>query len=115
MWFIFPQIAGLGHSATTQHYAIKSLGEARQYLQHPVLGTRLKECTEAVLAISGRSISDIFGYPDDLKLKSCMTLFTVVAGPGSVFERVLDQYFQGDRDLRMLEEIEKLEGPEKCK
>src|SRR5712671_4098617 len=79
MWFIFPQIDGLGHSATTKHFAIKSIQEARQYLTHPVLGTRLVECAEAVLAVEGRSIAEIFGYPDDLKLKSSMTLFESVA------------------------------------
>src|SRR5688572_21738772 len=100
MWYIFPQIDGLGHSATTMHYAIKSLEEARQYLNQPVLGTRLVECAEAVLAIEGRSISKIMGYPDDLKLKSSMTLFESVGPPGSVFCRVLDKCFDGKRDLR---------------
>ncbi|MFN2285766.1 MAG: DUF1810 domain-containing protein, partial [Anaerolineae bacterium] len=78
MWFIFPQIDGLGFSATTKYYAIKSLTEARYYLEHPVLAARLLECAEAVLAVKGRSISEIFGYPDDLKLKSSMTLFACV-------------------------------------
>ena len=81
MWFIFPQINGLGHSATTKFYALKSLEEARRYLAHPVLGPRLEECAQAVLAVEGRSVSEIFGYPDDLKLKSSMTLFARVAGP----------------------------------
>src|SRR5512134_731959 len=89
MWYIFPQIDGLGHSPTTRHYAIKSLEEARRYLSHPVLGARLVECAESVLAVQGRSASDIFGYPDDMKLQSSMTLFARVAGPRSVFERVL--------------------------
>ncbi len=103
MWFIFPQIDGLGHSPTTRLYAIKSLDEARRYLSHPVLGERLKECAEAVLAVSGQSASDIFGHPDDWKLQSSMTLFALVAGPGSVFERVLEKYFQGKRDARTLQ------------
>jgi uncharacterized protein (DUF1810 family) len=103
MWFIFPQIDGLGHSPITRHYAIKSLEEARQYLGHPVLGARLKECAEAILAFQGRSASDIFGYPDDRKLQSSMTLFALVAGPRSVFERVLDKYFQGKRDAGTLQ------------
>ena len=91
MWFIFPQLAGLGASALSQHYAIQSLAEAEAYLQHPVLGRRLKECAEAVLAVEGRSALDIFGSPDDLKLRSCATLFAQVSPPGSVFERLLEQ------------------------
>jgi uncharacterized protein (DUF1810 family) len=108
MWFIFPQIDGLGHSPTAKHYAIKSLEEARQYLNHPVLGTRLLACAAAVLGIEGRSITDIFGYPDDLKLVSSMTLFACVAPPGSVFARVLDKYCQGERDVRTLHLLDKL-------
>lgn len=108
MWYIFPQIDGLGHSTTTKHYAIKSIEEARQYLNHSVLGTRLLECAEAVLAVEGRSVSEIFGYPDDLKLKSSMTLFETVADKRSVFVRVLDKYFHGERDVRTLHLLEKL-------
>ena len=108
IWYIFPQIDGLGHSTTTKHYAIKSTEEARQYLNHPVLGTRLLECAEAVLAVEGRSVSEIFGYPDDLKLKSSMTLFETVADKRSVFVRVLDKYFHGERDVRTLHLLEKL-------
>ncbi len=100
MWFIFPQIDGLGHSPTTRFYAVKSLEEARHYLRHPVLGARLTECTEAILALKGRSASDIFGYPDDMKLQSSMTLFALAAGPGSVFLRVLDRYYGGKQDTR---------------
>jgi uncharacterized protein (DUF1810 family) len=103
MWYIFPQIDGLGHSPTTRLYSIKSMEEARQYLRHPVLGVRLVESAEAVLAVQGLSASDIFGHPDDWKLQSSMTLFALVAGPGSVFERVLDKYFQGKRDARTLQ------------
>jgi uncharacterized protein (DUF1810 family) len=103
MWFIFPQIAGLGDSSTTKYYAIKSIDEARQYLSHRVLGPRLLTCAETVLAIRGRSVSDLFGYPDNLKLRSSMTLFACVAGPASVFDRVLDQHFGGERDTRTLE------------
>jgi uncharacterized protein (DUF1810 family) len=98
MWYIFPQIYGLGNSYNSRYYAIQSVEEARQFLQHPVLGKRLLECTEAVLAIEGRSASDIFGYPDDLKLKSSMTLFAFVSVQGSVFDRVLEKYFNGQRD-----------------
>ncbi len=107
MWYIFPQIDGLGHSPRARQYAIKSLEEARQYLSHPVLGTRLRECSDAVLAIRDRSASEVFGYPDDMKLQSCMTLFTLVTDPGSVFERVLDKYYQGKRDARTLQIIGK--------
>lgn len=103
MWFIFPQIDGLGHSPTTRLYSIKSLDEARQYLSHPVLGARLVESTEAVLAVSGLSASDIFGHPDDWKLQSSMTLFALVSERGSVFERVLEKYYQGKRDARTLQ------------
>lgn len=103
MWFIFPQIDGLGFSSTAKHYAVKSIEEARQYLAHPVLGPRLLECADAVLAVEGRSAFEIFGSPDDLKLKSCMTLFEAVAGQDSVFSRVLDKYYQGQRDTRTQE------------
>jgi uncharacterized protein (DUF1810 family) len=107
MWYIFPQIEGLGHSPTTRHYSIKSLEEARQYLAHPLLGRRLAECCEAVLAVQGRSAEDIFGHPDDWKLQSSMTLFELVSGPESVFGRVLDKYYQGKRDARTLQIVGK--------
>ena len=102
MWFVFPQIAGLGHTSTARHYAIKSLAEARAYLDHPVLGKRLRECAEVLLAVEGRSASAIFGYPDDLKLCSSMTLFARAAEPGSVFGRVLEKYYGGEEDARTL-------------
>jgi uncharacterized protein (DUF1810 family) len=108
MWFIFPQIQGLGYSATSRHYAIKSLAEAREYLRHPVLGPRLLACAEAVLAVEGRSASAIFSYPDDLKLHSSMTLFAAAAGPDSAFARVLDKYFAGSQDEGTLRELEHL-------
>ncbi|MDY6803457.1 MAG: DUF1810 domain-containing protein [Cyanobacteriota bacterium] len=110
MWYIFPQIDGLAKSTTSKRYAIKSREEAKEYLKHPVLGARLTECAEAVVAVEGRSISQIFGYPDDLKLKSSMTLFASLVETPSVFERILDKYFQGERDaktLHLLEELEK--------
>lgn len=100
MWFIFPQIDGLGFSSTAKHYAIKSAEEARQYLSHPVLGPRLLECAEAVLRVEGRSAFEIFGSPDDLKLKSCMALFESVAVKDSVFGQVRDKHYQGNRDTR---------------
>jgi uncharacterized protein (DUF1810 family) len=106
MWFIFPQIDGLGNSSTTKHYAIKSIEEAQKYLNHPLLGKRLKECAETVLAIEGRSISQIFGYPDDMKLKSCMTLFSSLADSDPVFVSILDKYFNGERDSRTLTILE---------
>ena len=102
MWFIFPQIDGLGSSPPARHYAIKSRDEARAYLQHPVLGPRLLECAEAVLAIEARSAREIFGTPDDLKLRSSATLFAAVSPKGSMFERVLDKYFDGQPDQKTL-------------
>jgi uncharacterized protein (DUF1810 family) len=102
MWFIFPQFAGLGSSATAEFYAIRSRAEADAYLQDPVLGARLEECVEALLAVDGRSASQIFGFPDDLKLRSSATLFASVAPPGSVFERLIDKYFGGERDARTI-------------
>jgi uncharacterized protein (DUF1810 family) len=106
MWYIFPQIAGLGHSSTSKHYAIKSIEEAQAYLNHPILGARLVECAEAVLAVQGRSVSQIFGYPDDMKLKSSMTLFAAVAeDPHSVFVRVLEKYFHGEQDGMTLHQL----------
>ena len=102
MWYVFPQIAGLGNSAMSYRYAIRSQDEARAYLAHPVLGPRLTECAEAVLAIENRSARDIFGTPDDLKLRSCATLFAQVSPPGSVFERILDKYYSSERDPRTL-------------
>ena len=108
MWFIFPQLAGLGHSPTSQYYAIKSLVEARQYLEQPVLGKRALECAELLLQIQGRSASQIFDPPDDLKLRSSMTLFAYVTGPGSVFARVLEKYFHGKPDERTLELLEQI-------
>ena len=106
MWYVFPQIVGLGHSPTSKRYAIKSLGEARAYLEHPVLGPRLLEAMEAVLRLEGRSAREIFGSPDDLKLRSCATLFSRVRPAGSVFHRLLARYFSGEPDsgtLRILD------------
>jgi uncharacterized protein (DUF1810 family) len=102
MWFIFPQMDGLAMSATSRHYAIKSLDEARGYLEHPILGHRLIECSQTLLDLEDRSASQIFGYPDDLKLRSSMTLFSLVENPDPVFASVLDKYFGGKRDKRTL-------------
>jgi uncharacterized protein (DUF1810 family) len=98
MWYIFPQFAGLGVSPVSQHYAIRSLSEAKAYITHPILGSRLIACAEAVLNIEGRSATEMFGTPDDLKLRSCATLFDMVSPPGSVFERLLAKYYDGVRD-----------------
>ncbi|MFG1463534.1 DUF1810 domain-containing protein [Xanthobacter sp. DSM 24535] len=96
MWFVFPQMRGLGHSPTADFYGISSLAEARAYLAHPVLGARLIACTQAAEAQDGRSISAIFGTPDDLKFHSCMTLFAKAAGAGdSVFHAALQRHFGG--------------------
>ena len=98
MWFIFPQIAGLGYSATSRIYAISSLGEARAYLAHPVLGARLIECAEILTRVPGRTAEQIFGEVDALKLRSCVTLFGHAAPGEPVFRQVLDQYFDGIPD-----------------
>jgi uncharacterized protein (DUF1810 family) len=102
MWFVFPQLAGLGHSATARRYAIGSLDEARAYLAHPVLGPRLVEAAAALLAVEGRTAGQILGYPDDLKLRSSMTLFARAADDPGVFQAVLDRYYDGP-DPRTLE------------
>jgi uncharacterized protein (DUF1810 family) len=107
MWFIFPQFNGLGFSSTSRTYSIKSLAESRAYLNHPVLGARLIECAEAALGVGERSANQIFGSPDDQKLKSCATLFASISPAGSVFDQLLDRFFQGERDsktLRLLNE-----------
>jgi uncharacterized protein (DUF1810 family) len=103
IWYVFPQLRGLGVSSASQHYGISGIDEARAYLNHPVLGPRLVECAEALLALEGRTASAIMPYPDDLKLRSSMTLFERIAGHGSVFSRVLEKYYQGHRDTRTLE------------
>jgi uncharacterized protein (DUF1810 family) len=102
MWYIFPQLDGLAFSPTSKHYAIKSLDEARAYLAHPVLGPRLRECAEAALGVEGRSATAVFGSPDDLKLRSCATLFACVSPRGSVFDRLLAKYYGGERDQKTL-------------
>jgi len=98
MWFVFPQIAGLGHSAMAQHYAISSPDEARAYLAHPVLGARLVELTRIVDGLQGRSVGEIFGYPDDMKFHSSMTLFAHIADTPDVFLDALRHYFAGRPD-----------------
>lgn len=98
MWFIFPQFAGLGRSSTAALYAIQSRAEAQAYLAHPLLGPRLIACMEALLAIEGLTASQILGYPDDLKLRSCATLFAQVTGSDAVFAQVLNRYYGGQAD-----------------
>jgi uncharacterized protein (DUF1810 family) len=102
MWFVFPQIAGLGNSEMARKYAIPNLADAKAYLSHDLLGSRLRECTEAVLAVEGRTAHEIFGSPDDMKLKSCMTLFELADSPDLIFSDILDKYFECQRDERSL-------------
>lgn len=107
MWFIFPQIAGLGTSPMAQRYAIRSLDEANAYLAHPVLGPRLRECTELVNRVQGRAIEEIFPYPDDLKFRSSMTLFAAAAEDEAPFARALRLYFGGEKDRATLDRLQR--------
>lgn len=103
MWYIFPQIAGLGFSETARFYAIKDKTEAENYLSHDVLGKRLIEISSALMEIEGKTANQIFGSPDDMKLKSSMTLFGALDAANPVFQKVLDKYFGGAKDLRTIE------------
>ena len=103
IWFIFPQIKGLGHSGMAQQFAIGSLDEAKAYLQDPVLGSRLRECTQLVLDVNGRSAEEILGYPDNLKFQSCMTLFLTAATDNALFKDALLEYFDGKPDQSTLD------------
>jgi uncharacterized protein (DUF1810 family) len=105
MWFIFPQIQGLGHSSTARYYAIGSLAEAAAYLAHPVLGPRLRECTRLANAVEGRSASRIFGFPDDLKFRSSMTLFARASQDNAEFLEALEKYFGGEPDPATLSRL----------
>jgi uncharacterized protein (DUF1810 family) len=107
MWYIFPQVAGLGFSSMAQRYAIQSREEAQCFLNHPLLGARIAECAQALLSLNGRTAGQILGSPDDLKLRSSMTLFARVGPPGSVFRRVLDKYFNGEEDPKTVEFLDK--------
>lgn len=98
MWFVFPQLAGLGRSATARFFALRGMDEARAYGAHQILGNRLRQCTAAVLGVKGRSAYEIFGSPDDVKFRSCMTLFELAAADAAVFSEALDRYFGGRRD-----------------
>jgi uncharacterized protein (DUF1810 family) len=108
MWFVFPQVAGLGFSAMSQRYAIASRAEAQAYLAHPLLGPRLAECTSLVLAVEGRSINAILGAPDDAKFRSSMTLFGAVSGE-PIFGQAIARYFAGERDGATLDILEALD------
>ena len=106
MWFIFPQITGLGHSVMARHYAIASATEAAAYLAHPVLGPRLRTCTELVLAVEGRTVDQVFGSPDDMKFRSSMTLFAHVAPDEPAFAAALRRYFGGEPDRQTLQRLD---------
>ena len=100
IWYIFPQVAGLGHSSMAQQYAIRSRDEAVAYLEHAILGSRLKQCCEALLKHQGKKVQDIMGFPDDLKLRSSMTLFAMISKPDSVLHKVLNAFYSGEMDER---------------
>jgi uncharacterized protein (DUF1810 family) len=105
MWFVFPQLRGLGHSSMASRFGISSREEAEAYLQHPVLGPRLRECTRLVNQVEGRSVEQIFGYPDDLKFRSSMTLFSQATSDNEPFVQALERYFGGQPDTRTLERL----------
>jgi len=106
MWYIFPQISGLGFSETARYYAIRNRNEAESYLRHPVLGKRLKEISSVLTSLPENNAHNIFGSPDDLKLRSCMTLFSMVPGADPVFQQVLDKFFAGAGDEKTMRLIE---------
>jgi len=105
MWFIFPQIEGLGHSSTARYFAIRSLDEAKAYLRHPVLGPRLRECARLVNAVEGRTASQVFGDPDDLKFRSSMTLFAQATDDNAEFVEAIRKYFSGEFDAATVERL----------
>ncbi|MGA7539027.1 MAG: DUF1810 domain-containing protein [Steroidobacteraceae bacterium] len=105
MWFVFPQLEGLGHSEMAQRFAIASRAEAEAYLAHPVLGPRLRECTRLVNEVGGHGIEEIFGYPDSLKFRSSMTLFAQVSPEDRLFADALRRYFAGEYDPLTLERL----------
>jgi uncharacterized protein (DUF1810 family) len=105
MWFIFPQLRGLGHSHMATHFGISSRQEAQEYLQHPILGPRLRECTQLVNLVEGRSIHEILGSPDDMKFRSSMTLFASVAGDNQIYRDALQKYFEGKLDALTVERL----------
>jgi uncharacterized protein (DUF1810 family) len=106
MWFIFPQIIGLGRSVTAQYYAISDLAQAKRYLTDPVLGSRLRQCVQLMLAHSGKSAREVLGFPDDLKFRSCLTLFSQAATDDTdrlLFKKAIDQFYRGEPDHRTLD------------
>jgi len=105
MWFIFPQIQGLGHSSMAEKYAVASLKEAQAYLEHSILGPRLVECTELMLQISGKTLAEILGYPDNFKFKSCMTLFNRANPRQDVFQKALKKFCGGEEDAKTIERL----------
>ena len=107
IWYIFPQVAGLGSSPMAQHYAIQGRDEARAYLEHEVLGPRLHQCAQVLLQLGECDIDDVMGFPDNLKLKSSMTLFTAVCPSGSVFQALLDRHFGGQADQETLARLDR--------
>ncbi len=108
MWFIFPQVAGLGHSVTSRTFVVSSLAEAAAYLAHPTLGPRLRECAALVAGVDGRSIDEILAHPDDLKFHSSMTLFARAAPGESIFDACLQKYFGGRPDPQTLEHLSRI-------
>jgi uncharacterized protein (DUF1810 family) len=105
MWFVFPQIRGLGSSEMAVRFAISGLEEARAYLEHPILGPRLRECAGIVVGVEGKTVEEIFGYPDDLKFHSSITLFAKAEKSGGVFQGALEKHFGGEMDRGTLERI----------
>jgi len=109
MWFIFPQIEGLGLSATSKYYSIKTIAEAKEYLQHPVLGKRLLECSTILLQHEGKSAENIFGYPDYMKLQSSITLFNFIDPRSMVFSNMLAKYFDSGKDLKTIKILQSMQ------
>ena len=109
MWFIFPQIEGLGFSSTSKYYSIKTIAEAKEYIMHPLMGKRLLECSDIILNIEGKSAENIFGYPDNLKLQSSMTLFSFILPGSVVFLNMLKKYFNNKKDQKTLDILKAME------
>jgi uncharacterized protein (DUF1810 family) len=111
MWFIFPQIQGLGHSPMARKFALDSLEQAKRYAEHPACDQRLRQCTKLVTQIQGRTVSEIFGFPDDLKFHASMTLFSLAVPEDPVFKLALEKYFNGEADQRTMELLEFAKRP----
>jgi uncharacterized protein (DUF1810 family) len=106
IWFIFPQIEGLGHSGMSRRFSISSIDEAKAYSEHPILGSRLIECIELVMAVEGKSAEQIFGHIDALKFRSCLTLFAIARNDETLYQQALDKYFDGARDPLTMQALE---------